>query len=50
MERVDGPTPAGGGYSEAVRVDGRIVEIVAYAADGRVLQRHHAAPETTHEG
>jgi tetratricopeptide (TPR) repeat protein len=43
-ERIEGPTPAGGAYAEVLRDEsGRVLEIVEYAADGRVINRTYAA-------
>jgi hypothetical protein len=44
VERREGPTPAGGSYSEAIRDDeGRLVEIVEYDESGVPLARTYAA-------
>jgi hypothetical protein len=47
VERRDGPTPAGGAYSEAhTAQDGTAVEIVEYDADGRAIARTYASRPT----
>ncbi len=43
VERREGPTPAGGAYSEAIYVDGRLVEIVEYDESGLPLVRTYVA-------
>lgn len=44
IERRDGPTPAGGVYSEAYTdLDGRVTEIVEYDAAGDAIARTYAS-------
>ena len=44
VERVQGPTPAGGAYAILIRDEcGRIVEVVEYTASGRELLRTYGA-------
>lgn len=54
VERIDGPTPRGGAYSEAQfsrdgepadKQDANAVEITEYAADGTVLGRTYGVIE-----
>lgn len=44
--RREGPTPAGGAYSEAIFIDGELVEIIEYDQRGRRIASTYPEPKS----